>query len=161
MAKLLCQVHWDGKEVVTTYQVLQIEPKDKIEVTTTDSEPFIIQTKNARLAKTLGLRKVTNADGRTDLYQVQKAAPAQRAALRPPKASPRTTLKYGTLAAQPGGWNAWVSPAALRPPKASPRTTLKYGTLDKQGHFVERGAGGGGGGGASLLPGDSEGEERT
>jgi hypothetical protein len=108
MAKLLGQVHWDGKneKVVTTYQVVQIEPNEKIQFFTKDSRSFVVQTKDTRLVKRFGLKKVKNADGLNDLYQVNKGLPLGR--VGQPK------LPVGGAAGK----------------------GLKCGTLDKQGHFV-------------------------
>jgi hypothetical protein len=125
MAKLLCQVQWDpkAKKVVTTYQVLSVEPTDKIQVTTEDSQPFIIQTRSAKVVKRLGLQKAKNTDGRNDLYQVQPAAPpTPRQVALPRQGPPPTTLNF-------------------RPQGPPARTTLNCGTLDEQGHFVAWGPG--------------------
>jgi len=117
MAQLLCQVQWDGKKVVTTYRVLRVEPKDKIQVPK-GSQPLIIQTKSARIVKRLGLRKAKNSDGRNDLYQFPPAPTAKKT----PHAIGKTPLNF----------------IAQGPPA---RTTLNCGTLDKQGHFVAWGPG--------------------
>lgn len=96
MAKLLYQVRWDRKAkkvlpTVPTYQVLQVEPKDKIQAFTKDPKPFIVAISDLRLAKRLGLQKAKNADGRNDLYQVPTALPPSG-----PRKKPQT-LTCGTL----------------------------------------------------------------
>ena len=74
MAKLLCRVHWNAttQNVETTYQVLQVEPKDTIQLTTNDSKPIIIRTKSAWVVKRLKLQKAQGANA-NGLYQVPKA----------------------------------------------------------------------------------------
>jgi hypothetical protein len=105
MAKLLCQVHWDNnsKKVITSYEVLRVEPQDAIHVTTEDDEPFIIQAKDARserIVERLKLPKAKNADG-NDLYQVPKATAAE-----PKPADTGTPLDCGTLNKQ-GQFVSW------------------------------------------------------
>jgi hypothetical protein len=72
MAQIQVQLHWDGKKVEKSYQLLSTEPKDTILFVTGDPDPFIIKTTNAALAKKLGLRKVKSTGGLNDLYQVKK-----------------------------------------------------------------------------------------
>lgn len=113
MAKLLCELHWDAtaKKVVKTYQVLSTGPTDTVQLITRDSEPFIIQSKDAQLAKQLGLDKAPNAKG-PGLYQVKKAAP-------PPKTLERSAPT------PPRGLPSWLK--------------LKCGTLDKDGQLLSWG----------------------
>jgi hypothetical protein len=100
MATLRCQVYWDPNtnKVVKTFDVLPGGLKDKVQFITPDSTPFIIQTKNERLAKWLGLQKAKNADGRSDLYQVKKAPPPSPKGHPPVK---KTTLQHGGKAPKP------------------------------------------------------------
>jgi hypothetical protein len=111
MAKLLCQLHWDPKKnkVVKTYQVLSTGPKDTIQFTTRDSRPFLIDCKNARLAKQLGLEKAPNVDGHV-LYKVGKAAPPAKTAApstkKPARLPSWLLLKCGTLG-EDGKFESW------------------------------------------------------
>ena len=95
MAKLLCQVHWDGKKVETTYTVAHVDPRDEIQVFSKDPEPFIIQA-DEKTAERLGLhQKAKNDDGKDDLYEVQKGVPAP---VKPKEAPTKEkTVLCGTL----------------------------------------------------------------
>jgi hypothetical protein len=72
MAKLLCQLHWNGKKVVKTYEILSTGQEDTVLFITRDSQPLIIKTDDAQLAKRLGLEKAQNTND-PNLYQVKKA----------------------------------------------------------------------------------------
>jgi hypothetical protein len=102
MAKLLCKVHWNATnhKVETTYQVLEVEPNDTIQLTTNDSKPIIIQTKSAQIVNRLQLQKAQGAN-ENDLYQVPHIAPH----LTPPDDG-GTPLDCGTLDNQ-GNFVPW------------------------------------------------------
>jgi hypothetical protein len=110
MAKLLGKVHWDPekKKVVTTYQVLQTDPNDKIQFFTKDSQPFVVQTTDMQLVERFGLQKVKNAD---DLYQVEKGPPPEPLGepnLLPTGTGEKGQLKCGTLD-EHGHFKPWPS----------------------------------------------------
>jgi len=105
MAQLLCNAHWNAttQKVETTYQVLQVEPKDTIQLTTNDSKPIIIRTNSARVVKRLKLQKAPGANA-NGLYQVPKAVKSISPV--PPPDFRGTPLDCGTLDKQ-GNFVPW------------------------------------------------------
>lgn len=109
MAQIQVQLHWDGKEVVKTYQVLSTEASDKIQFVTTDPNPppFIIKSPDAALAESVGVQKEKAVDGLNDLYRVKtvsleaaKAAPSVKNA-----PAPWRNLECGTIVG--GHYKKW------------------------------------------------------
>jgi hypothetical protein len=98
MAKLRCNLQWDGNQVVTTYTVLGVEPNDLIELVTNDPEPFILECPNERLARKLGLTGARNpVAGRPELYQISQQTLSQGHAIVANGNSSGKSLKCGTL----------------------------------------------------------------
>jgi hypothetical protein len=72
MAKIQCELKWDGEKVLQTYTVLAVEPNDLIYFVTS-SPQFVIECPDERLARKLGLNRA-NVPNRQDLYQINKAS---------------------------------------------------------------------------------------
>jgi hypothetical protein len=70
MAKLLCQVTWDGKQVVRNYQLVSLDAADKVEFVTTDKAPFAVRCPDSRVAHKFGLTNAPNTNANDHLYVV-------------------------------------------------------------------------------------------
>ena len=111
MARLMCQVTWNGKEVVRTYEVLSLDEADKVQFATTDTVPFVVQCPDSRIASKFGLTKVASTTGHNHLYIVPP--PPKDVKLDP--APDGANLPCGTLDSN-GNFVEWRGSGLFPPP---------------------------------------------